>query len=204
MKFLASIIGAMTPALLFAASETGTKVAHWIFDESTDTQIKMIITSAVMLILIIIIATEKIHRTMAAMLTGAMLILITHTLGNSYEMFHFISFQEAFVGGFHNGVHHPPAVNYDVIGLLAGMMIVVGVLSETGVFEWLALQLFQKSKGKIWPLIVLFSLTTAIVSAFLDNVTTVILVTPIAIQITRILKMNPLALLIPIIMASNI
>ena len=84
------------------------------------------------------------------------------------------------------------------------MMIVVGVLSETGVFEWLALKLFRISKGSKARLVTLFVLTTAILSAFLDNVTTVILITPIALQITRIFKMNPFALMMPIILASNI
>lgn len=91
-----------------------------------------------------------------------------------------------------------------MIGLLAGMMIVVGVLSETGVFEWLALKLFKLSHGKGIHLVILFFLVTAGLSAFLDNVTTVILITPIALQITRILKINPFALMMPIILASNI
>lgn len=81
----------------------------------------MIITAVVMLGLIVVIATEKVHRTMVAMLGGGILILLTHTLGNYFDLFHFISFDAAFVG--ENG--SKPAVDYEVIGLLTGMMIVV-------------------------------------------------------------------------------
>lgn len=153
-----------------------------------------------MLGLIVIIAAEKVHRTMVAMLGGGILILLTHTLGNYFELFHFITFDQAFIGE----TSGRPAVDYEVIGLLTGMMIIIGVLSETGVFEWLALRLFQISKGCKGKLVILFVITTAILSAFLDNVTTVILITPVALQIARIIKMSPIALMMPVILASNI
>lgn len=102
--------------------EAGHEVAkNFIFSEHTDTVLKMIISSVVMLGLIVVIATEKVHRTMVAMLGGGILILLTHTLGNYFDLFHFITFDQAFVGE----TSGKPAVDYEVIALLTGMMIIV-------------------------------------------------------------------------------
>jgi Na+/H+ antiporter NhaD/arsenite permease-like protein len=63
------------------------------------------------------------------------------------------------------------------------MMIIVSILSETGVFNWMGLWAFKISKGKVWPLLTILCLITALVSAVLDNVTTILLMTPIIIQL---------------------
>lgn len=96
------------------------------------------------------------------------------------------------------------ALDINVLMLLAAMMAVVGVLKTTGVFEWAVARLLRRAGGR--PLVVLTLVVwfTAIASAFLDNVTTVIFVTPMALGVARQLKIRPEALILPMVMASNI
>lgn len=88
--------------------------------------------------------------------------------------------------------------------LLVGMMIIVGVLGQTKLFEWLAFKMFVFSKGNIKKLFFMFFLITAVLSAFLDNVTTIFLITPVAISICRLFDFNPVKMIIPLIIASNV
>ena len=83
-------------------------------------------------------------------------------------------------------------------------MVMVGVISHTGVFEWFAVEAYKKSQGSIWSLVVILCIVTAVLSAFLDNVTTVLLLTPVTIQLARVLDLNPIPLLIAEVLFSNI
>jgi Na+/H+ antiporter NhaD/arsenite permease-like protein len=85
-----------------------------------------------------------------------------------------------------------------------GMMIVIAVIEETGIFQWLAYQAYRLSRGKIWLLVTILMLITSVASALLDNVTTMLLMAPITIQIALTLGLNPLSLLIPETLASNV
>lgn len=78
------------------------------------------------------------------------------------------------------------------------------MLSQTRVFEWLAVKLFELSRGKVGILFFSFFFITAVLSAFLDNVTTIFLIVPVAISISRILEINPVRFVIPMIIASNL
>ncbi|MEW6115006.1 MAG: ArsB/NhaD family transporter, partial [Thermodesulfobacteriota bacterium] len=84
-----------------------------------------------------------------------------------------------------------------------GMMIIVGVLKESGVFQWLAYKSFAITGGRIFLLSAVLCIVTAILSAFLDNVTTMLLLTPVTIEIALVLGISPFAFLMPEIMASN-
>jgi len=84
------------------------------------------------------------------------------------------------------------------------MMLMVGVLADTGVFEWFAVKAFSKSGGNVWGLTVILCTVTAVLSAFLDNVTTMLLLTPVTIQLARVLDVPPIPLLIAEVMFSNI
>lgn len=95
-------------------------------------------------------------------------------------------------------------IDYNTIILLLGMMIIVGVIKETGIFEYTAVRLIKLSRADPWRILILFALFTAFVSAFLDNVTTVLLLAPIAISIANTLKITPIPLLIAIILSANI
>lgn len=154
---------------------------------------KAIITSILMWFLILVIAFETTHRTMATFLAVSILLWISHTFWYFLPDLNFLTLNQAF-----------EAIDGEVITLLAWMMIIIWVLSDTGIFEWTSYKLFEISKWKPLKLFFLFIILTAILSAFLDNVTTIFLVTPVAISIAKILKVNPVSFIMPMIMASNI
>jgi Na+/H+ antiporter NhaD/arsenite permease-like protein len=95
-------------------------------------------------------------------------------------------------------------VDFDVIFLVMGMMIVIAVIEETGIFQWMAYQAYRLSRGKVWLLVTILMIITSIASALLDNVTTMLLMAPITIQIALTLGINPLTVLIPEVLASNV
>ncbi len=95
-------------------------------------------------------------------------------------------------------------ISFETLGLLLGMMTLTAIVKRTGVFELIALRLAALTRGRYGLILVAFSAMTALISAFLDNVTTVLLIVPVAIEITRKIKKSPLPLLIAITMASNI
>jgi Na+/H+ antiporter NhaD/arsenite permease-like protein len=84
------------------------------------------------------------------------------------------------------------------------MMIVIAVIEGTGIFQWTAYQAYRLSRGRMWLLVTILMLITAVASALLDNVTTMLLMAPITIQIALTLGLNPLSLLIPEVLASNV
>ena len=146
----------------------------------------------VFLVMYGLIAFEVIHRTLAAFLGAAVLLFITHTLGTYDEAYKVLTYEQA--------IH---AVDWNVIFLLMGMMIIVGVLKASGVFQWLAYKSFEVSKGKVFLLCSALCVVTATVSAFLDNVTTMMLMTPVTMEIAVVLGISPFVLLVPEILASN-
>ena len=95
-------------------------------------------------------------------------------------------------------------IDWNVIFLIMGMMIVIAVVENTGIFQWLAYFAYRISRGNTIQLLIILMLITGIASAFLDNVTTMLLMTPITVQIALAIGINPLALLIPEVMASNV
>jgi Na+/H+ antiporter NhaD/arsenite permease-like protein len=95
-------------------------------------------------------------------------------------------------------------VDWNTIGLLAGMMVIVSVLNKTGFFEYLAIKSAQLGKARPGRILILLSLVTAFLSAFLDNVTTVILMVPVTFLIADALDVSPLPFLLAQVMASNL
>lgn len=128
------------------------------------------------------IAIEKIPKAVTALI-GASLIVLLKIL-DQHEAFTFIDF--------------------NVIFLLAGMMIIVNVTQKTGVFRWMALETVRFSRGNPVKILVIFSIITAIFSAFLDNVTTVLLMAPITLVVAREQGISPFPYFISEILASNI
>ena len=121
-----------------------------------------------------LIATERIHKTIAAMAGGMAMILVG-----------IVSQEEAF--------EH---IDFNVIFLLAGMMILAGIIRKTGVFGWLAVRAARFAGGDAYRMLVVMSIITAVASAFLDNVTTVVLVGPITLFLAARLGINPMPFLI--------
>jgi Na+/H+ antiporter NhaD/arsenite permease-like protein len=151
------------------------------------------IATGVFLLAYVLISFELLHRTIAAMLGAAIMLLITYTFGTLNPDYHIISFARAM-----------QAIDMNVIFLLMGMMIIVGVLKHTGVFQWCAYVSFKLAKGNVFVLVTISMVFIATTSAFLDNVTTMLLYTPVLIQIAVSLGISPLILLLPGIMASNV
>ncbi|MHB8984930.1 MAG: ArsB/NhaD family transporter [Eubacteriales bacterium] len=128
------------------------------------------------------IVTEKVHRTVAAFVGAALVVIVG-------------------IVDLDRAVH---AIDFNTIGLLVGMMIIVGVTRQTGVFEYLAVKAAKGAKGEPVRIIASLSLITAVLSAFLDNVTTVLLIVPVTFAIAKQLELTPLPFLITEIIASNI
>lgn len=95
-------------------------------------------------------------------------------------------------------------IDFNTVGILIGMMLFVSVVKISGLFEYIAIKAAKLSKGKPWIIMILFFIITAVLSAFLDNVTTVLLVGPMTIAVTEMLGLNPVPFLITQILASNI
>jgi Na+/H+ antiporter NhaD/arsenite permease-like protein len=150
------------------------------------------IALVVFLAVYVLIAFEVLHRTLAAFLGASLLLVITHTFGNYDDAYKIISYEQA--------LH---VVDWNVIFLLMGMMIIVGVLKVSGVFQWLAYKSFQVARGKIYVLSCALCVVTAVVSAFLDNVTTMLLLTPVTLEISVVLGVSPFVFLVPEVLASN-
>ncbi len=134
----------------------------------------------------LLIVTERIHKTIVA-LSGAALMIV----------FGVVSQEDAFYS-------HEFGVDYNVIFLLIGMMVIVNIVRETGLFEVMAIWAAQKADAKPFRLLVLLALLTASFSAMLDNVTTVLLMAPVTLAITKRLELNPIIFLLTEALASNI
>ena len=129
-----------------------------------------------------VIASERVDRTKVALL-GAVLVVLTQTID-----------QEAAI----------EAIDWNTLGLLAGMMLMVKITEPTGVYTWLAIRAGQLSKGRPLAIVVSLATTTALLSAFLDNLTTVLLMVPITFLLADALDIDPLPLVIIEILVSNI
>ncbi len=143
---------------------------------------QVVIAVSIFLIVYALIIAEKLHRTILAM-AGAMALIGLGVLTQE------------------RAVHH---IDFNTIGLLVGMMIIVGITAETGLFRYLAIWSAKKVKGDPVKLFIALATLTAVCSAFLDNVTTVLLTVPVTFSITRQLKVPPTPFLIGQIIASNI
>jgi Na+/H+ antiporter NhaD/arsenite permease-like protein len=151
------------------------------------------IATLVFIAVLALIAAGKLHNTLAALL-GATLILGVSYLGHPLT-------EDLFIFDFRGALRY---VDWDVVFLIMGMMIVIAVVERTGIFQWLAFTAYRISRGHLWFLLPILMMVTGVASAFLDNVTTMLLMTPITIQIAIAMGVNPLVLLMPEVMASNV
>ena len=108
------------------------------------------------------------------------------------------------VTGLISGEEAVASIDHNTIGLLVGMMIIVGILSKSGLFQFMAVKAIKITKGNALLIFWIISLLTAMLSAFLDNVTTVLLVTPVVLSLCDLISMNPMPLLFAELFASNI
>jgi len=145
-----------------------------------------VVALAIFIVTFFFILTERIHRTVIG-LFGAMTMLLA---------------------GMYFDFYHPEdllhVVDFNTLGLLFGMMLLVGMLEHTGVFQYLGIWTAKKTKGNPWHLMVALSGITAGLSMILDNVTTIILIVPITIIIAEMLKINPVPILMAEALLSNV
>ena len=142
----------------------------------------MAVAIAVFAVALAAIASERVHRTKVA-LVGAALVVVTQTIDQEHAI---------------------EAIDFNTIGLLAGMMLIVRVTEPTGVYNYLAIRAGQLSGGRPLPIVLALACTTAVLSAFLDNLTTVLLVVPITFLLADALDIEPLPLVMIEIISSNI
>lgn len=143
--------------------------------------------------ILLLIALEKLHNTMAALLGVAVVLGVSFVGGAIHP--------DLFIFDFERALRY---VDFDVIFLVMGMMIVIGIIEGTGIFQWLAYQAYRLSRGRAWLLVTILMIITSVASALLDNVTTMLLMTPMTLQIALALGINPLSLLLPEVLASNV
>ena len=141
-----------------------------------------IVAIAVFLVVILLIMTEKVHRTTAAWV-GAVVLLLTGVLDFDAALSY---------------------IDFNTLGVLIGMMAFVAVVRKSGLFEYVAIKAAKLAKGDPWKIMIAFTIVTALLSGVLDNVTTVLLVGPMTITIAQILEEDPVPFLLPEIFASNV
>lgn len=136
----------------------------------------------VFLVCLAIIASERIDRTKVALM-GAAIVVAAGTID-----------QELAIG----------SIDWGTIGLLVGMMVMVRITEQTGIYGWLAIRAAQLSRGRPSMVVLALVVTTAVLSAFLDNVTTVLLIVPVTFVLAKALDIDPVPLIVIEVMASNI
>jgi len=152
--------------------------------------VTMMATLGVLIGMYVILITEVVHRTALALFGALVMLIILFSTGvlDTHDSVDFV------IG----------AIDFNTIGLLLGMMVIVGILGETGIFQYIGIKAAKISNGNVWKLMVLLAVITAVGSAFLDNVTMVLLMVPVTISVCRILNINPISLILAQIFASNI
>jgi Na+/H+ antiporter NhaD/arsenite permease-like protein len=142
--------------------------------------------SAIFIIAYAMIVSEKVHKTIVA-LVGAGLVLVLKIL-DQHEAFHIEEF----------------GVDWNVVFLLISMMVIINLMRPTGVFEYIAIKSAKAGRGDPMRILVIFAVVTAVLSALLDNVTTVLLIVPVTILIADALEVDAMPYLISCVLASNI
>ncbi|XP_052323867.1 P protein isoform X2 [Oncorhynchus keta] len=135
----------------------------------------------------VLIIFEIVHRTLAAMLGSLAALAALAMIGDRPSLSTVVEW-----------------IDYETLALLFGMMILVAIFSETGFFDYCAVKAYQLSRGKVWPMIIILCLIAAILSAFLDNVTTMMLFTPVTIRLCEVLNLDPRHVLIAEVIFTNI
>jgi Na+/H+ antiporter NhaD/arsenite permease-like protein len=151
----------------------------------------MILVSAFILVSVyIVLSFEFLHRSSIALIGAIAIIIAALAFGSiqAEESFEFI------VG----------AIDYNTIGLLLGMMIIVVILAESGVFQLVGIKASKASRGNLWKLMLMLCTFTAVTSMFIDNVTTILLMVPVTVAVFRIFRVSPMPFILAQALASNV
>ena len=150
----------------------------------------ILFSSVVMVSIYVILSFEIIHRTSIAIFGALILVIASLLLGIIIpeDTLHFVI----------------EVIDFNTIGLLLGMMIIVAILGETGIFNWVGVKAMQLSKGNLWKLMLILCIFTAITSMFVDNVTIILLMVPVTLSIFKALNISPIPFVLGQTLASNI
>lgn len=152
-----------------------------------ETSTGVIYSCVLLCALYVLIIFELINRTMAALLISTTSLAALALVGERPSLEELVSW-----------------LDMETLLLLFSMMLLVAIMAETGIFDFLAVFTFEVTKGKIWALIILLSAITAFISTFLDNVTTVLLMTPVTIRLCEVMNLDPIPVLMSMVLYSNI
>jgi Na+/H+ antiporter NhaD/arsenite permease-like protein len=152
-----------------------------------------VISVVIFLLVFIAITMRLLHETVAALLGAVLVFLVTYIGGRFNPALRILTFEDAM--GF---------VDWNVIFLIMGMMIFMAIMAKTNVFRWLAFRLYKRAKGNIWMIVVMLVTLTGILSALLNDVTAILLIAPLSIQLALAVDFNPLGIVIAEVLASNI
>jgi Na+/H+ antiporter NhaD/arsenite permease-like protein len=155
--------------------------------------IATIISICIFIFVFIAISFHLLHETAAALLGGVAVLLLTYIGGHFTPDLKLLTFEDAML-----------VVDWNVIFLIMGMMIFMAILAETNVFKWLAFLLYRAARGNAWGISVALILLTGVTSAFLNDVTAILMLVPLSIQMAAAIGLNPMVIVIPEVLASNI
>jgi len=151
------------------------------------------ISTSIFLLVFAAISLRWMHETAAALLGAAAVWLVHYIGGTFFPALHIIGFEESMA-----------FVDWNVIWLIMGMMIFMAMFSETGAINWISFRTFRLAKGNAWLLVMSLVILTALLSAFLNDVTAILLLVPLSIEIAQTVGIHPFAFVIPEVLASNI
>uniref|UniRef100_A0A8C2WRF0 OCA2 melanosomal transmembrane protein n=1 Tax=Cyclopterus lumpus TaxID=8103 RepID=A0A8C2WRF0_CYCLU len=160
-------------------------MTHQALYVTVETQV--VIAGVILTGVYVLIIFEIVHRTLAAMLGSLAALAALAVIGDRPSLVTVVEW-----------------IDYETLALLFGMMVLVAIFSETGFFDYCAVKAYQLSRGRVWPMIIILCLIAAILSAFLDNVTTMMLFTPVTIRLCEVLNLDPRHVLIAEVIFTNI
>ncbi|XP_005486460.2 P protein [Zonotrichia albicollis] len=172
-------------AFLQESGSVPLSVKHQYLHANIEAQVT--VASIILVGVYVLIILEIVHRTLAAMLGALAALAALAIVGERPSMVKVVEW-----------------IDYETLALLFGMMVLVAIFSETGFFDYCAVKAYRFSRGKVWAMITLLCLIAAILSAFLDNVTTMLLFTPVTIRLCEVLNLDPRHVLIAEVIFTNI
>ncbi|XP_025246181.1 P protein [Theropithecus gelada] len=184
------VLGRETVSISIRASLQQTQavpllMAYQYLRASVEAQVT--IATAILAGVYALIIFEIVHRTLAAMLGSLAALAALAVIGDRPSLTHVVEW-----------------IDFETLALLFGMMILVAIFSETGFFDYCAVKAYRLSRGRVWAMIIMLCLIAAVLSAFLDNVTTMLLFTPVTIRLCEVLNLDPRQVLIAEVIFTNI
>jgi Na+/H+ antiporter NhaD/arsenite permease-like protein len=179
-----AIIGLIVIATLSTLALIIPTTAGWKISQA------LVLCAIVLLSIYIALSFELVHRAVIALFGAAIIIIIIVSTGiiGAADSFEFAT----------------NSIDFNTIGLLLGMMIIVAILAETGIFQYIGIKLSKLSKGSLYMMLVLLGTFTAVSSMFIDNVTAVLLMVPVTISVFRILNLSPIPFILAQVLTSNV